>query len=89
MNENLKLQYKLSLNYNEVYSEWWWTTIESLNIISSLLLSSNYVIIDNFLLRNEIEILYNEVISISISLSFFYSFFYSFFLFTYYYFDSF
>lgn len=62
MNESLKLCYEECLNLNNLLiSEWWWTTNQSLNIISNLLLNFNYVLIDNFLLNSEIEIIFNEV----------------------------
>lgn len=61
MNEKLKSAYLSCLKENSLSSEWWWATNNSLGIISSLLLRMNFVVVDNFLLRSEIETIQNEV----------------------------
>ena len=62
MNEALLIQKKkILLCNNSLNSEWWWSLDTSLDIIHDSLNNNRYCIIDDFLLDNECDNVYDEV----------------------------
>ena len=62
MNEALLIQRKKILSYNNnIQGEWWWSLDTSLDIIHNSLNNNRYCIIDDFLLDNECNNVYDEV----------------------------